>query len=159
MKRWSFTYLYDSRLLIISDLENTSVLVLGRSVALGFKRWKFSYHQLERVPFRTMIFFFFWKSILSSYKGHVILAFLRQRALEWGENLNRRAEQRRQIRTISIRALPHADGAGGILSGHPGFQWHQENLTSSSCSALKLHLRILLPLDLNLYKYSQPHLP
>ena len=134
MKRWSFTYFYDSRLLIISDLENTSVLVLGRSVALGFKRWKFSYHQLREYPsMKSWFFFFSWKSILSSYKGHVILHF-RQRAVgvsatwHWRRAegcgaLGRQALQGDGRRPGGRQASQLRPGNGRMWAGVVGGQW------------------------------------
>ena len=121
MKRWSSTYLHDSRLLIISGLENTSVLVLGRSVALGFKKWKFSYHQLrEYLSMKSCLFFFFLKEYTVLLERSCYFAFqtkgYRVRRKTWIQEQSKEDKY-----TVNIRALPHADGVGGILSGHPGF--------------------------------------
>ena len=120
IKSWSSTYLHDSRLLIISNLENTSVLVLGRSVALGFKKWKFSYHQLREYLSMKSWFFFFLKEHTVLLERSCYFAFqtkgYRVRRKTWIQEQSKEDKY-----TVSIRALPRADGVGGILSGHPGF--------------------------------------
>lgn len=100
---------YNSGLLTTNDLGDTGVLVLWRSFGSSLKRWNFSYHQLRAYPsMKSGFFLLFWKSILFSCKGRILLHF-RQRAVKQEGSLTPRAEQRRQV---------HHLHRGGSMGAH-----------------------------------------